>query len=74
MRRYKVRIIERTVSHIELEAESETDAERKADNIHEHNVQLVTLDAEMSGVTCECLGLVTGAPLKQKEGAPLWND
>jgi len=58
MQKYRVRITDRQISHIEVEAENATDAERKADNIYEHNVQLVQLAVEMSGVTCVALGSV----------------
>ena len=53
--RYKVRITETLISHIEVEACNSTDAERKADNAYQINVASATLDAEMSGVTCETL-------------------
>lgn len=67
MKKYKVEITERIVSHISLEAENPSDAERKAENIYEHNVGLVQLDAEASGFTCETVGEVDVAERKKEE-------
>ena len=53
--RYRVRITERIISHITIDAPSAREAEEQADHIYEHNVHNTQYDPEMSGVTCETL-------------------